>query len=173
MILSTEIFPIGKIVKTHGAKDELLFQCEFNILENNEIEFIILEIEGIYVPFFIKSIRFFSSDSGALILENVKTEKKRKELIGCSMFLSKEYLHLISNEKPTTQLLIGFELYNANNEFIGVIESINDTTNNPLFVVGTKNDELLIPIADEFFMEIDEEKKKIIVNLPEGLLDIN
>ncbi len=173
MILSKDIFPIGKIVKTHGSKRELLFQCDSDILENDEIRFIILEIEGIYVPFFIESIRLFTADSGALILENVDTENKRKRLVGCSLFLSKEYFHLNTNESAIIQQLVGFQLYNLQEKLIGTIKEINDTTENPLFVVSTTTDELLIPIADEFFVEIDQEQQKIILDLPDGLLDIN
>ncbi len=172
MILSKDIFPIGKIIKAHGSKRELLFQCDSDILENDEINFIILDIEGIYVPFFIESIRLFTYDSGVLVLENVETENKRKRLIGCSLFLSKEYLHLNSNESTTTQQLIGFQLY-SQEKLIGTIKEINDTTENPLFIVSTPNDELFIPIADEFFVAIDEEQQKIILDLPDGLLDIN
>ena len=43
---------------------------------------------------------------------------------------------------------------------------------NALFVIPTDNDELLIPVGDDYITEIDHEKKIIYMNLPEGLLEI-
>ncbi len=173
MIVSTDIFPIGTIVKMHGSKRELLFQCHSDILNHDEIEYIVLDVQGIYVPFFIESIRFFTADSGVLILENVDTENKKKALIGCSMFLSNDYLHFQSDEIATTEQLLDFNVYNIKEELIGTIKSIDTTTENPLFVVKNNEREYYIPIVDEFFVSIEEEQQKIILNLPEGLLDIN
>jgi 16S rRNA processing protein RimM len=43
----------------------------------------------------------------------------------------------------------------------------------PLLVIGSVKQELEIPYAQEFLTSIDLEHKRIEMNLPEGLLDVN
>ena len=44
---------------------------------------------------------------------------------------------------------------------------------NTLFVVKQEGEELLVPAQEEFILGIDQEKKLITVELPEGLLDLD
>jgi 16S rRNA processing protein RimM len=43
----------------------------------------------------------------------------------------------------------------------------------PLLVVGSGKSELEIPFAQEFLVQVDLAGKRIEMNLPEGLLDVN
>jgi 16S rRNA processing protein RimM len=43
----------------------------------------------------------------------------------------------------------------------------------PLLVVGSGKTELEIPYAQEFVVRVDLEHKRIEMNLPEGLLEVN
>jgi 16S rRNA processing protein RimM len=54
---------------------------------------------------------------------------------------------------------------------IGIIKAINDTTAQALFEVEKDGKEILIPVNDEFIVKVDR-KKTIIVNTPEGLIDL-
>ena len=42
----------------------------------------------------------------------------------------------------------------------------------PLFVIDSSGNEILIPIHDDFIKELDRKSKRIFLDLPEGLLDI-
>ena len=44
--------------------------------------------------------------------------------------------------------------------------------NQYLFEVIVNEKRILIPIVDEFIVNIDNDNKKIIMNLPEGLTDL-
>jgi ribosomal 30S subunit maturation factor RimM len=39
-------------------------------------------------------------------------------------------------------------------------------------VIGKGRDEMLIPVGDDYIIKIDHKKKRIVVRLPEGLLDL-
>ncbi len=174
MILTSEIFPIGKIIKIHGAKQELFFECDSDILDNDEVDYVILDIEGIFVPFFIDSIRFFGVDNGVFTLRNVDTENKREKLIGVKMYLSNEFAHLNKETTKSVNSFTSFEIFNTEKQRIGIVKEIDTTTKNALFIVEKENNEVVyIPIVEDFFVEIDEENKKIVLELPQGLLDIN
>ena len=85
MILKDEIFPIGQITKAHGLKGELSFTTTSAILEDVEVPFVILEPEGLLVPFYIESVRMKTDTTGLLKLERVDTEEQAAALreTGC------------------------------------------------------------------------------------------
>ena len=68
--------------------------------------------------------------------------------------------------------ILGYKIY-SDRKLIGTIEGVDDSTANILFSVITESgEELLIPATDDFVEEIDDEKREITMNLPDGLLDM-
>ena len=55
---------------------------------------------------------------------------------------------------------------------VGTIVSVNDNTAQALFEVENNGKQILIPMNDEFIEKVDRENKQIIVNTPEGLIDL-
>ena len=53
-----------------------------------------------------------------------------------------------------------------------IITVINDSTAQALFEVDRDGTEVLIPMNDEFIVKVDREHKIILVNTPEGLIDL-
>ena len=57
---------------------------------------------------------------------------------------------------------------------IGVLERVDSTTQNTLFVVkDSEGEEIYIPVVDDFIVAINEEEKEILTNLPEELINLN
>ena len=56
---------------------------------------------------------------------------------------------------------------------LGEVVDVDITTVNTLFVVEQEGEELLVPAQEEFILGIDQEKKLITVELPEGLLNLD
>ena len=71
--------------------------------------------------------------------------------------------------------IVGYKIYDGfTGDYIGIIESVDSSTENLLFVVLTKDDEeVFIPAVDEFIEEIDDNDKIIKMRLPEGLVELN
>ncbi len=67
----------------------------------------------------------------------------------------------------------GFMLEDINFGEIGLIDSINDSSSQPLFVIKTETEDILVPMVDDFIQKIDRKNKKVLVKTPEGLIDMN
>ena len=74
-------------------------------------------------------------------------------------------------EKNNNYIFIDYLIYN-NNSIIGKIIDVVENKNQDLFEVVYNEKRILIPLIDEFVVNIDNENKKIIMNLPEGLTDL-
>ena len=170
MIRREEIFPAGQILKPHGLKGELNFRFDTDVFDTKDAGFFVLEIEGIFVPFFIEEYRFRSSETALLKLEGIDSVEQAKELCNTLVYLPNSFIDA-ENEKDTIRYFISFDIEDVNLGHIGKIISVDDTTENVLFVVARNNDEILIPATDAFISNIDEEKRIILMNLPEGLIE--
>lgn len=172
MIKKEQVFPIGQIIKPHGIHGEMTFDITSDILNRDDIPFFIFEIDGILVPFSVEAYRYKSNTTGILQLEGVKSEQEAKPFSGLSVYIQNEFLEEVEDTAIELDYFVGFRLFDVEKGEIGVIHEVDQTTDNALFVIQKEDDELLIPVGDEYIKEIDHQQKTITVLLPEGLLDL-
>ena len=70
------------------------------------------------------------------------------------------------------QQLIGCQVYLQNNELIGEVKEVVKLPGQDLLSVDKNGIEVLIPMVKQIIISIDILDKKIVVNPPEGLLDV-
>ena len=172
MISKSEVFPIGQVTKPHGVNGEMSFSFSSDVFDSEDILYFIFEMQGILVPFFLDEYRFKSNSTGLLKLDGISSDEKAREFSGLTIYLPKKYLDKVEDAEIELDYFAGFTLIDAEKGNLGVISEVDQTTDNVLFVIPTKNDELLIPAGEEYIEEIDHDKKVIYVRLPEGLLDL-
>lgn len=73
--------------------------------------------------------------------------------------------------RPTYDL-IGFTVVDANGATIGSIVDIEENPAHHLLVVEVSTRTVRIPLVEEFVVELDDEARKLHLNLPNGLLDL-
>lgn len=69
--------------------------------------------------------------------------------------------------------LIGCGVETVGGEALGAVTRIDDTGGVPLLVIGNGADELLVPLAEAICRVIDPAARRIVIDPPEGLLDVN
>ncbi|MBR4119863.1 MAG: 16S rRNA processing protein RimM [Bacteroidales bacterium] len=171
MIKPQEVIKIGKVTKTHGVSGEL--SCTFinDIFGEDDAPYLVADIDGIFVPFFIEEYRFKSDVTALIKFEDIDDTDSARLLLGRELFFPVKY---ITESEPLNygEGILGYKIYSTG-KLVGIIEGVDDSTQNILFSVKTESgEELLIPAVDDFVENIDDEKKEIQMNLPEGLLDI-
>ena len=168
MIKKEEVYQIGRIGKTHGVKGEVTFQLDDDVFDRVESDYLVLDIDGILVPFFMEEYRFKSDATAIVKFEDIDTQERARELTGCDVYFP---LALADDDAPLSlSMLVGFELVDAaTGRQIGRIAAIDDQTANTLFEL---EDGTLIPANDDLVTHIDINNKQIAMTLPEGLLEL-
>ena len=69
--------------------------------------------------------------------------------------------------------LTGCRVFDSKGEEIGVVREVQIIAGNELLVLETGYADILIPFAAEICREIDLKQRKIMIDPPEGLLDLN
>lgn len=57
MIRQEDVYRIGRIGKPHGVGGELTFAFDDDVFDRCDAEYLVLDIDGILVPFFMESYR--------------------------------------------------------------------------------------------------------------------
>ncbi|MBK0371122.1 ribosome maturation factor RimM [Flavobacterium agrisoli] len=168
-----ECFYLGKIAKKFSFKGEVLIYLDTDEPELYEnLESVFVEYDKHLVPFFIENASLHKNDFLRVRFEDVATEEAAENLLGCAIYLPLSQLPKLSGNKFYFHEVIDFEIEDQRLGVFGKIVGINDTTAQPLFEVLNGEVELLIPMIDHFLIKIDRENKKVIMNLPEGLIDL-
>ena len=169
MIRAEEVYKIGRLGKAHGVKGEVSFQFDDDIFDRVDADYLVLDIDGILVPFFMEEYRFRSDTVCLVKFSGIDTQQRAQELTGCDVFFPRA-LAEEGDEMPSLASLVGFEIVNdADGETVGRIAAIDDSTVNILFELENGT---LIPASDELITDIDAAQRTIKMNIPEGLLDI-
>ena len=168
MIKPEEVYKIGRLGKAHGVKGEVSFQFDDDIFDRVDSDYLILEVDGILVPFFIEEYRFRSDTVALVKFEDVDTQQRAQELTGCDVYFPRSLAD--DDETPSLSMLIGFDVVGVTTgTTVGRIAAIDDSTANLLFEL---EDGRLIPAAEELITNIDSKNKVIKMTIPEGLLDL-
>lgn len=168
-----ECFYLGKIAKKFSFKGEVLVYLDTDEPELYEnMESVFVELNKNLVPFFIENSSLHKNDFLRVKFEDVETEEDADAIMGCELYLPLSFLPKLEGNQFYYHEVIGFEVEDQRLGVVGKIVSINDTTAQPLFEVLNGNVEMLIPMIDQFLVKIDRENKKVVMNLPEGLVEM-
>ncbi|GGI55880.1 ribosome maturation factor RimM [Winogradskyella haliclonae] len=168
-----DCFYLGKIVKKYSFKGELLAKLdtdEPDLYDN--LDAIFIDLRGNLVPFFIETSQLHKSDLLRLKLEDVDNEADADALLKSDLYLPLDLLPKLEGNKFYFHEVIGFTMNDENFGEVGKIVGVNDSTAQALFEVDRNGIEILIPMNDEFIVKIDKDNKTVMVNTPEGLIDL-
>ena len=126
-------------------------------------KFIFIEINSNFIPFTINKI----SSNKFLKLEEISNEKEAGEF-------KKKYIYekLEKDNKEKEINIIDFKIIDKNYKEIGKVKGIIERKIQPLILAEFKNKEFYIPFHEKFIIKIDNSKKIIETNVPEGIINI-
>ena len=169
MIKREEVYKIGRLGKTHGVKGEISFLLDDDVFDRTDADYLILDIDGILVPFFFEEYRFKTDSNALMKFDGIDTQERARELTGCDVYFPRS----LADEDETSVSwaeLVGYSLIDSNSrKVIGEIAAIDDTTINILFEL---TDGKLIPASEELIQQIDTKQHQIEINLPIGILEL-
>lgn len=176
MIQTDQLTEIGKFKNPHGINGEISAIID-DAINLTDLRCIIVPVDGIFVPFFISAIRPRNVQALLLTIDGITNEKQAAIFTDKTIYALSEdcTVQAYANDPDGFYAadLIGFTISDQSIHFTGVIDAINDETENILFIVTTPSgDTVMIPVADEYITDIDTDARTISISLPEGFLEI-
>lgn len=173
MLKKDDHYLLGSLFKSIGTKGEILVKSINEIPEKiNKMESVFVEIDGKLVPFFIDFIKVKSSNSLIIKFEGINEEQKSQEFLGSDLYLDSKNKKIIDELENDFIDVVGYSLKDQNNIHIGEILEYIDISGNPLLRIQTPKNEILVPAHDDLIIEVDDDEKYIIIQLAEGIIDL-
>lgn len=174
MIRRSELQQIGRLYKPHGIKGELQLELDGRYTPE-ELGFMVLDIEGIYVPFFVAASRPRGAD-WLVRFDGADNETAAASLAMHDVYYPAARLpHTVEDDEEGVYLsdMVGYELRDGEIP-LGTIESVDDSTANVLiYARDTSGRQVIVPYHDELLIEFDPEARYLSLQLPEGLIELN
>lgn len=165
-------FKIGKLAATHGFRGDMVLKhnlgrkTAFKGLEKIFME----ESKDNFLPHFIEKATSRSEDEILIKFEGLDSPEEGKKLLQKEIWLAEEDFEKYAAKSAPISFL-GFMIH-TQEEPVGEVIEVIEQPHQMLCKVMYKNREALIPIHADNLIHIDKKKKIIVVELPEGLLQL-
>jgi len=164
---------LGRVTKVKGYEGTVTIRLERSFTEEiPELNPVFLEIEGKPVPFFTTEPDNVGGGLLRLKLDGFESLQGLNEFAGCRVFLDAGKGELDPGKKIND--IAGFKVLTKDKSLTGAIREIIENPGQRLINVETESGRrLLIPLHEDLIIKVDKKEKTILMDLPEGLTEIN
>jgi len=168
----TEYFNIGKFVTTFGLKGELVLKHTLGKKTSLKglTALFIEEKKESFLPWFIESTKIKNEEEIYIKLEGVNTREQAIKLTQKQVWLPEADFKKFSSKSSPISFL-GYEIV-ENGTVLGKILEVIEQPHQVLCRIDLNGKEALIPLHEETIVKVDKKKGQVVVDLPEGLLEI-
>jgi len=166
---------VGRTRKTFGVDGTLKLEVEDRYLDDVlAASVLFVGREGRLLPYFIESIQ----EGGSLLVkfEEINSKEAAVPITSKDIYLRSKDVRLQEDqpegEFATVNDLVGFNILLPNKKLVGLIKSVEEYPQQDMAVVDYKGRTILIPLSEPLILEFILDEKQIIMDLPEGLLDL-
>jgi 16S rRNA processing protein RimM len=169
-----EMALVGRIARPHGIRGQVIVNPETDFPHERFRPGAELFVErgGIVRPLTLSSVRF--QDGRPVVgIVGVETIGEAETLAGCDLRVPAEVLVRLPEGTFYRHDLVGCQVETHSGGAIGVVRDVEGTLNGSRLVVRGSAGEVLIPLASDICTMIDVNAKRIVIDPPEGLLELN
>ena len=156
-----EFIEVAKIINVHGIKGTVkIYSLTSNTDRFNAGCIFYIDKK---IPVTIKSVRELSSDLALLAFNEYDNINQVLEFKNKGLFIEESNLLELPEDEYYIYKLIGVDVYDQDNKFIGKIKNVYD--------IDYNGKDVYIPAVKEFIKDVDIEKSIMKVSIIDGMLD--
>ena len=165
---------VGQVARAHGNRGEVIVNLETDFPEERfqpGAELFILRAGGVE-PLRITAVRF-QRGRPVVAVAGVETIDAAERLAGLELRIPPERLAALPAGTFYHHDLIGCRVETRGGAAVGAVQAVEGAAGSRRLVVAGADGEILIPLAGGICTLIDVNAKRIVIDPPEGLLDLN
>jgi len=169
----TELLLVGRVARAHGNKGQVIVNLDTDFPEERFAEgnTLIVEHGGASTPRRIASVRFHQGRP-VIALEGVESMDAAESLAGAELKMPATALGPLPGGTFYRHDLVGCEVQDTTGRDIGRVTDVEGPMEQSRLVVAGPKGELLIPLVDGICVRVEPDAKRIVVDPPEGLLEL-
>ena len=120
-------------------------------------------------------VEFFRRQHGRSVLKlrGIDTISKAQQIVGAELRIERRGLPAPVQGSFYTFQLKGCRVFQGSGECLGIVTDVLDSGGAQILKVDREGEEILIPFAQSYLKKIDLDQRRIDVDLPEGLRELN
>ncbi len=161
---------LGKVLRTYGDNGELIVRFYEDFEEYSDLsEPVWVVIDSLPTPLFFKSMSARGVSKATVVFDDFDSEMRAEMLVGLEFYVNR-YVEQ-DDDQLYMEDLVDFKIVTDGVVQGTIVEYIDDQMN-PLFEIEREGELVYVPAHDDMIEQIDDEKKIVIMNLPEGIFDL-
>ena len=165
---------VGRIARAHGIRGQVIVSLETDFPEERfrPGAELFIERNGVIQPLTLTSVRFHR-ERPVIGIAGVETMTDAEALAGRELRVPVDRLAPLPAGTFYRHDLIGCRVETPAGELVGTVENVEGTLSGSRLVVAARRGEVLIPLVAQICIAIDTAAKRIVIDPPAGLLDVN
>ena len=180
MIKREDCIKIGVVNKTHHLQGAVIIATDNNLIEKYSKEPLFLLLDGAPVPFFISNngegLKIRNHNSYIVKFDYVDNIAQSNSILGAELLILRTTIteeDLEEAEEFDIYDLIDYTVIDTTTDTQGIVTDAADYSGNIVLTIEIFNTEVLLPLSEEFIIDIDYDKETIYTIIPQGLLNLN
>jgi 16S rRNA processing protein RimM len=165
---------VGRIARAHGIRGQVIVNPDTDFLDERfrPGATLFTKRDGMVVEVTLTTARF-QNGRPVIGIEGVETMNDAEALAGLELRVPVDALTPLPAGMFYHHDLVGCQVVTRGGEAIGPVEKVEGTQSGSRLVVAGANGEILIPLVTAICRTIDVAGKRIVIEPPAGLLDLN
>ena len=166
---------VGRIARAHGIRGQVIVSPDTDFPEERfrPGAELFIERNGAIQALTLTSVRFHR-DRPVIGIAGVETMSDAEALAGRELRVPVDRLAPLPGGTFYRHDLIGCRVETSAGELVGTVENVEGTlSGSRLVVAAASRGEVLIPLVAKICIAVDPAAKRIVIDPPEGLLDVN
>ncbi|MDW3228990.1 MAG: ribosome maturation factor RimM [Acidobacteriota bacterium] len=167
-----ELISIGRIIRSDGKDGTLKIRLYQKKVREPFFKKIYIEKEGEKVEYEVENFNLLRN-SPYLKLKGIDSLEKAEALRGCEVMVGAEDFASLEKGSYYDFQLLGCEVETVEGKQLGQVVELMAIGSSYLLMVETGGKKVEIPLVEAICKKVDLANKKIIIDPPEGLLELN
>lgn len=171
--MAEPLVALGEIATTHGLDGRLKLN-PFNLDSRTLVAGCVVHLEtgDAQGEFELAGDARLIKNQFLIKLRGIERIEDAQRWIGATLSVAESALEPLEPGQYYHYQVIGFEVRHKDGSHIGIVDSLLATAGGDILVVKEGGKEYLIPAVKEMVETVDMENRQLIVDPPEGLLDL-
>jgi 16S rRNA processing protein RimM len=167
-----DLLQVGAITQPHGIHGEVkVFPTTDDVRRFKKLKDVILDTGREKITLEIEGVKFFKQYAILKFkgFDNINDIEKYK---GKCLYVTRENAVKLRRDEYFIADLIGLQVYDEENNYLGVLTNVIETGANDVYEVKFEDGrDVLFPAIKQCILDVDMENRKMKVHIMAGLLD--
>jgi len=165
---------VGRIARAHGIRGQVIVNPETDFVEARFRPGAVLQVRraGVVQPLRVTTMRVHKGRP-IIGVDSVETMNDAEELAGLELRVPPGELEPLPPGTYYRHDLVGCLVETRGGDVVGEVTAVEGDMGSSRLVLRSAGGEVLIPLAQAICVNIDTAARRIVIDPPEGLLDVN